>query len=57
MNSIIETNITIPKFLYNTTDIKLITGCDKTFSSCIKKFNNAINFRGEPFIDALKTYK
>ena len=30
----------------------LTAGCDKTIKTCIKKFNNAINFRGEPFIDA-----
>lgn len=28
----------------------IIVGCNKTLSSCIDKFNNAINFRGEPFI-------
>lgn len=31
-------------------EIILYPSCDKQFSSCIKKFNNAINFRGEPFI-------
>ncbi len=33
-------------------------GCDKNFDSCINKFNNAINFRGEPNIpgtDAMLT--
>lgn len=28
----------------------LYTGCDKKFSSCITKFNNALNFRGFPHI-------
>ncbi|KJV76700.1 DUF2163 domain-containing protein [Orientia tsutsugamushi] len=56
-NSIIETSITIPEFLHNTSEIKLTMGCDKTFNNCIQKFNNAINFRGEPFIDTLKTFK
>jgi uncharacterized phage protein (TIGR02218 family) len=28
--------------------IKLIAGCDKNFETCCDKFNNAINFRGEP---------
>ena len=27
-----------------------IAGCDKAFSTCCKKFNNAINFRGEPTV-------
>ena len=27
---------------------ELTVGCDKEFNTCISKFNNAINFRGEP---------
>ncbi len=30
----------------------LTAGCDKTIKTCIEKFNNAVNFRGEPFIDS-----
>lgn len=29
---------------------KITSGCDKAFDTCISKFSNAINFRGEPFI-------
>lgn len=29
---------------------KIIAGCDKTLDSCSKKFDNVLNFRGEPFI-------
>lgn len=29
---------------------RIIAGCDKDISTCINKFNNVINFRGEPFI-------
>ena len=29
---------------------EIIAGCDKNFLTCINKFNNAINFRGEPHI-------
>lgn len=29
---------------------KVRLGCDKNFTTCITKFNNAINFRGEPHI-------
>lgn len=29
--------------------IKLIAGCNKSFSTCKNKFQNAINFVGEPF--------
>ena len=25
-------------------------GCDKSFETCIAKFNNAVNFRGEPHV-------
>jgi uncharacterized phage protein (TIGR02218 family) len=36
----------------------LVTGCDKKFSSCIEKFGNAVNFRGEPNLPrTTKVYK
>lgn len=28
----------------------LYSGCDKTFETCSKKYNNALNFRGEPHL-------
>jgi hypothetical protein len=30
--------------------IRIYPGCDKRLTTCINKFTNAINFRGEPFI-------
>jgi len=30
--------------------VELIAGCDKKFITCCNKFNNAVNFRGEPLI-------
>jgi uncharacterized phage protein (TIGR02218 family) len=33
----------------------IIAGCDKNFSSCVTKFNNALNFRGEPYISKILT--
>ncbi len=30
--------------------IKIIPNCDKKFSTCCNKFNNAVNFRGEPHL-------
>lgn len=27
-----------------------IAGCDKTIGTCVAKFNNAVNFRGEPYV-------
>lgn len=31
-------------------NFEAIAGCDKTISTCKSKFNNIINFRGEPHI-------
>lgn len=31
-------------------EVTLVPNCDKKFSTCIRKFDNAVNFRGEPFI-------
>ena len=30
--------------------VELIEGCDHTLSTCSQRFNNALNFRGEPFL-------
>lgn len=30
-----------------------VAGCDKRFNSCIARFNNAVNFRGEPHVPGL----
>ena len=32
-------------------EYEIFTGCDKTAKTCKEKFNNLINFRGEPFIN------
>lgn len=29
---------------------KIMAGCDKSIDNCVDKFNNILNFRGEPFI-------
>ena len=31
-------------------NFNITAGCDKQFSTCCNKFNNAINFRGEPHL-------
>jgi uncharacterized phage protein (TIGR02218 family) len=31
----------------------IIAGCDKSFDTCIAKFGNAINFRGEPHVPGI----
>jgi uncharacterized phage protein (TIGR02218 family) len=32
------------------TRVELVEGCDKRFSTCIVRFGNAVNFRGEPHL-------
>ena len=27
-----------------------IVGCNKQFNTCVNRFNNAVNFRGEPHV-------
>lgn len=46
----IKISTRIPENLMHKKNILLIAGCDKKFSTCCNKFNNEINFRGEPFI-------
>ena len=39
--------------------VSLLAGCDGNLDTCIQKFNNVANFRGEPYIpgsDYLMTY-
>ncbi len=48
------TQITLALPAYYTISIgdtySMKAGCDKTFTTCCTRFNNAVNFRGEPFI-------
>ncbi len=44
LDKIITDNVTHIKI------VKLIAGCDKNFITCCNKFDNAVNFRGEPLI-------
>jgi uncharacterized phage protein (TIGR02218 family) len=46
----IELDTLIPDNIKDFKNITLITGCDKNFITCCNKFNNAVNFRGEPLI-------
>ena len=49
------------KFTYNLKigdSFKITAGCDKSFNTCCNIFNNAVNFRGEPYIESTtKMYK
>jgi uncharacterized phage protein (TIGR02218 family) len=40
----------IPTYAEHVETVRLISGCDKNFITCCNKFNNALNFRGEPLI-------
>lgn len=31
----------------------MVQGCDKTFHTCVNRYNNAVNFRGEPHVPGL----
>lgn len=49
-NDRIELATIVPEDLLTQTSIALMPNCDKNFGTCCNKFNNAINFRGEPTI-------
>ena len=36
--------------------LRLFPGCDKTNVTCIAKFNNGINFVGEPYVPGEDIY-
>ncbi len=40
----------IPDSIKHNKMVVLTVGCDKNFITCCNKFNNAVNFRGEPLI-------
>lgn len=50
----ITTCLNLPHNLTIGQEYQIIVGCDKKFSSCVNKFNNAINFRGEPYLNKIK---
>lgn len=47
----------IPENVKDNKIVQLIAGCDKKFITCCNKFNNAVNFRGEPIIPDEKFIK
>jgi hypothetical protein len=52
--------LTMPFSIQIGDKLGIYAGCDKTLSTCIAKFDNVINFRGEPYLpgpDALLTIK
>ena len=54
----ITLNMTLNKEININDDFIIFAGCDKKFETCCNKFNNAINFRGEPNLPrTTKVYK
>lgn len=49
-NEKIEVFGNIPQEFLEEKKVELISSCDKNFITCCNKFNNAVNFRGEPTI-------
>jgi uncharacterized phage protein (TIGR02218 family) len=45
----------MPFTILNGDQVKLYPGCDKTVVTCDGKFNNKLNYGGEPFIPAAET--
>ena len=52
-NKEIVTILSLPYNIEIGDEYEITVGCDKKFSSCVGKFNNAVNFRGEPHIYSL----
>ena len=50
IDNMIQLDRVIPDNLKNCKTVTLTAGCDKKFITCCNKFNNAVNFRGEPSI-------
>lgn len=48
--NLITLDKTIPDSMKHNKTVLLTVGCDKKFTTCCNKFNNAVNFRGEPLI-------
>lgn len=47
---VIELVLPMPYEISPADEFEIIAGCDKNFDTCVKKFSNAINFRGQPHI-------
>ena len=49
-DNLISLIIATPKPIKIGDQVTLIAGCNKNFNTCITKFNNALNFQGEPHL-------
>lgn len=49
LNKKVDSSLITPHLI-----LKMYPGCDRKLISCCKKFNNVLNFRGEPFVPEFK---
>lgn len=52
--------LNMPYTIKSGDQLKLLQGCDKSYTTCKDTFNNLVNFGGEPFLagaDVLQSYK
>lgn len=52
-NGNIILTLPMPYLLAEGDGYNMVAGCDKTFSTCIARFGNAVNFRGEPHVPGM----
>ncbi|PIR39600.1 MAG: hypothetical protein COV35_03595 [Alphaproteobacteria bacterium CG11_big_fil_rev_8_21_14_0_20_39_49] len=52
-DKIITLVLPLPYVLAVSDAYSLIAGCDKNLNTCISKFSNAVNFRGEPYVPGI----
>ena len=56
LKNVIALDRPIPSHITEIKTVLLTLGCDKKFATCCNKFDNAVNFRGEPFIPESKQF-
>ena len=49
----IVTNLPFPHIIEVGDNYSLSQGCDKSFTTCAERYNNALNFRGEPHVPGI----
>jgi uncharacterized phage protein (TIGR02218 family) len=50
INNVLAIDAFVPEFFIDSEMAAIVAGCDKKISTCCKKFDNVLNFRGEPFV-------
>ena len=53
-NGVFKLMFELPYKLSPNDEFKALAGCDKLFKTCCQKFNNAVNFRGEPHLPGIE---